>query len=186
MFDWALGSTAGITGATWHQLFISQLLQLADGGIGLKELRVVLERNQRLSVAKSLILCLLTDTLEEERLTLLKVYSSGLWSPNREGIGSLCLHLSAKCGDVLTRCIQSDLHTFWSHIKGEPFPACECWSLVKHWIVCKDTREIVAFTAKDNLDSDRSQIKALLFPYQKHQTLPLLSLQTFPNCVNNL
>lgn len=119
MFVWALGSAAGITGATWHQLFIPQLLQLADGGIGLKELGVVLERNQRLSAAKSLILCLLTQTLEEERLTLLKVYSSGLWSPNRGGIGSLCLHLFAKCGDVLTRCNQSDLHTFFWSIREE-------------------------------------------------------------------
>lgn len=72
-------STAGITGATWHQLFISQLLQLADGGIGLKELRVVIgKESEGFSVAKSLAPCLLTQqTLEEERLTLLEVYSSG-------------------------------------------------------------------------------------------------------------
>ena len=72
-------STAGITGATWHQLFISQLLQLADGGTGLKELRVVVgKESEGFSVAKSLAPCLLTQqTLEEERLTLLEVYSSG-------------------------------------------------------------------------------------------------------------
>ena len=42
MLEWALSSRVGITEATWHQLFISQ--QLADGGVGLEEQRVVLEK----------------------------------------------------------------------------------------------------------------------------------------------
>lgn len=87
----ATSSTAGITWATWHQSLVSQLLQPADWR--LKEHRVVLERHQTPSLAKSLILCLLRQTLKEERLTLLRVYSSELWSLNREGIGSLCLLL---------------------------------------------------------------------------------------------
>lgn len=48
VYVWVLSSTVGITGTTWHQLFILQPLQLADGGIGLRELRVLLERSQTL------------------------------------------------------------------------------------------------------------------------------------------
>lgn len=137
MLNKAISSAAGITGATWYQSFVSQPLQLADRGFGIKELWVVLERNQKLSLAKSLILCQRIQTLEEERLTLLKVYSSGLWSPHREGIGSLCLHLFAKCGDVSPCCNQSDLHTLKSK-KGRAVAKGECWSLVleEKWIAC--------------------------------------------------
>lgn len=58
VFVWALSSVVAITGATWHQLFISQLLQRADGGAPDH-----LERNQRLSAAKAFAQCLLTQTL---------------------------------------------------------------------------------------------------------------------------
>lgn len=168
MLNKAISSTAGITGATWYQSFVSQQLQLADWGFGIKELWVLLDRNQKPSLAKSLILCQLIQTLEEERLTLLKVYSSGLWSANREGIGSLCLHLFAKCGDVLPCCNQSDLHTLKSK-KRRAFAQGECWSLVlqEKWIIL-------------NLQIKKSALH--YFP-QEHETL---SLRTLPNCANNL
>lgn len=169
MLNKAISGTAGITGATWYQSFVSQLLQLADWGFGIKELWVVLERNQKLSLAKSLILCQLIQTPEEERLTLLKVYSSGLWSPNREGTRSLCLHLFAKCGDVLPCRNQSDLHTLKSK-KGRAFAKGECWSLVLQ-------EKLIVRNVKIK------KISSLLFPHYEHETL---SLWTLPNCSNNL
>lgn len=53
---------------TFHNSYNKQI-----GGTGPKELWMALERNQRLSVAKSLILCPLTDT--QEHLTLLRLYN---------------------------------------------------------------------------------------------------------------
>lgn len=64
-------------------------------------------------MSKSLILCLLTQTLGEGKLDIIEgLQLRALIYPWGEGIGSLCLHVFAKCRDVLAHSIQRDLHTF--------------------------------------------------------------------------
>lgn len=50
VFDGALSSTEGHHRAPWRQLHISQMLQPADGGTGLRELWEVSERHHRLNL----------------------------------------------------------------------------------------------------------------------------------------
>lgn len=82
MCVWALSSTVGITGATWHQLFISQQWLLADGE---KWSEGAVSGTERLNLS----FCSCSLGL----LTLLKVYRSGCWRPCGEDVGNLCFHL---------------------------------------------------------------------------------------------
>lgn len=144
MTSWATSSTTGITWASWHQSLVSQPLQPADWR--LKEHRVVLERHQTPSLAKSLILCLLRQTLKEERLTLLRVYSSGLWSLNREGIGSLCLLL-----------LRDAVH-HWSYN--------QFYAKIQDKMNCRPA----AFTVKDNLEITYQP--SIIYPPKTWNTAP--------------